>query len=36
MNQYKWVFFAVVRVQSYVYCSSKISPPKNAFYSSIC
>jgi len=29
-------FFAVARVRSYVYCSSEISPPKNAIYSSIC
>jgi len=26
----------VVRVRSYVYCSSETSPPKNAIYSSIC
>jgi len=25
----------VIRVQSYVYCGSETSPPKNAIYSSI-
>jgi len=36
INQYEWVFVAVVRVLSYIYCSSETLPPKNTTYSSIC
>jgi len=32
----RMIFFAVVRVRSYVCCSNETLPPKNAIYSSIC